>query len=86
MSYETKELKGWDLAKEAMRCPLAAEARAVLGLNDKQFSKLIGISTAKYWRWASGESEPSLAEKILIVRCLDIAKKKGYLHKSGDEY
>jgi len=82
MAYEKKNLTSWDLAKKAAGCPTPHEARMILGLNDKQFSILIGISTAKYWRWVSGESEPSIAEKILIKKCIEIAKEKGFIKDS----
>ena len=77
--YPKKDLDAWELAKEASRAPIPSEARMILGISAEQFAELIGISPAKYWRWIAGESQPSIAEKILIVRCLDIARKKGFI-------
>ena len=79
MTYPKRDLDSWGLAKEASRAPIPSEARMILGVSAEQFAELIGISPAKYWRWVSGESQPSIAEKILIVHVLNVAKERGFI-------
>ena len=79
MTFAKKDLSEWELAKTAARCPRINEARMVLGVSVAQFCELINVSRQTYWTWASGEKEPTLAQKILIVHVLDTAQKKGFI-------
>ena len=84
MTYAKKDLSEWELAKTAARCPRINEARTTLDVSVAQFCELINVSRQTYWTWVSGEKEPTLAQKILIVHVLDVAEEKGFL-KHGDD-
>lgn len=77
-----KERNEWALAAAAKRAPRPAEARQMLGLTVKEFSRLMDISEMTYYRWAAGEKEPTLAEKILIARIIDEADARGLIVKA----
>lgn len=74
-----KYMEDWQRAKIAVRCPSAAEARRILGLSVIQFAELLEVSERTVNRLDVGMLELTFAQKILIVKALDIARKKGFL-------
>jgi len=76
-------MQDWEQAKIAVRCPSAREARRTLGLSVKQFAELLEVSERTVNRLDVGMLELTFAQKMLIVKALDIARKKGFL--SGDD-
>lgn len=68
-----------DLIKKAMFCPLPQEAKNILHLSEAQFCKLLEIDSITYWKWVSGESEPTLNQKMFITEAIRIAKEKGFI-------
>jgi len=76
-------MQGWEQAKIAVRCPPAREVRQMLNLSIKQFAQLLDISERQVSYIEIGMRELTFAQKLLVVKALDIAKSKGYL--KGDE-
>jgi len=67
--------KGEKLEELANSCPHPRESRQMLGVTAKQFAKLCDVSIRTVGRWESGEKKPLLAQKILILEVLKIARE-----------
>lgn len=76
-AYE--HLTNSEMANAAAGCPHVKEARETLNLTERQFCRLLGISYQEYWAFVGSGKEPTIAQKILIVRALGIALQKGYI-------
>jgi len=76
-------VRSMEEAKIAVRCPSAREARRMLNLSIKQFAQLLDISERQVSYLDVGMRQFTFAQKLLIVKAFDIAKKRGYL--KGDE-
>jgi len=74
-----KYMQDWEKAKIAVRCPSAREVRQTLGLSVKQFAALLDVSERTVNRLDVGMLELTFAQKILLVKALDIAKAKGLI-------
>ena len=74
-----KYMEDWEKAKIAVRCPSACEVRQILGLSVKQFAALLDVSERTVNRLDVGMLELTFAQKILLVKALDIAKAKGLI-------
>ena len=60
---------------KARHAPPALEARARLGLTQKEFASLMGVPIETIWTWEScygSRREPDLNQKILILKYLSI--------------
>lgn len=78
-------MEDWQRAKIAVRCPSAREARRTLGLSVKQFAQLLEVSERTVNRLDVGMLELTTAQKMLLVKALDIARKKGFLSGGDNE-
>lgn len=74
-----KEIEMLERAKTALSAPHYEDLRLMLGLDVERFCKLVEIDKFTYMKWRSGESAPSIDQRILFRRIFDIAKKKGLI-------
>lgn len=78
--FDAREyMKGWEQAKIAMHCPSARVARQTLNLSIKQFAQLLDISERQVSYLDTGWRELTFAQKLLIVKALEIAREKGLI-------
>ena len=84
-SKEVKELDprrylgNLELAKLAASAPSAEDLRAGLGLTVKQFCELMEIPERIYIFWRFGDLQPTFAQRILMAKIYQAAKKKGMI-------
>ena len=66
----------WELAKAAMYCPPVLQARRMLGLGSEELAKLLDVPVQNVWNWESGRGGPSVEQKIVIKKLLELDGEK----------
>ena len=62
-----KQMKRGEAARVTkVQLPVAAEARAHVGLSQQEFASLLGVSTRTLQDWEQGRREPTGAAKTLL--------------------
>jgi len=78
--FDAREyMKGWELAKAAMKCPGPKEARRILNLSIKQMAELLDVSPRQISYLECNMRKLSFTQRFFLSKAIDIARKKGYI-------